>query len=341
MNVTFLIGNGFDLNLGLKTKYGDFIKTYCAENDKDSDLIKAFKKNIHKNPDLWASAELAFGQYTTDFSGDNAAIEFSQCYDDFRIKLADYLTNEERSFSIDESKNKFGKALIKWSESFRAETRAQIAEASKNCVDGIYYNFITYNYTDVLDQYVQYAKVNADLGERIVHNTRYKNQIGSIIHVHGTVNKDMVMGVDNISQIKKPEIFENVEAEYLDDIIKVNNNRMCEENTDVRAHNMLKGSDFLYIYGMSLGETDATWWSRICEIMKNKKNLLLIIYSYDAPEEELLRRRRVTFDNNVRRTFTKYCDYEPEIKQEIERRIIIQNQNLFKSLSPEADMKNV
>ena len=194
----------------------------------------------------------------TDFSGDNAAIDFSQCYDDFRIKLADYLTNEERSFSIDENKNKFGKALMKWNESFRAETRAQIAEASKNCGDGIYYNFITYNYTDVLDQYVQYAKANADLGERIVHNTRYKNQIGSIIHVHGTVNKDMVMGVDNISQIKKPEIFENVEAEYLDDIIKVNNNRMCEENTDVRAHNMLKGSDFLYIYGMSLGETDAT-----------------------------------------------------------------------------------
>ena len=61
--------------------------------------------------------------------------------------------------------------------------------------------------------------------------------------------------------------------------------------------------------------------------MKNQKNLLLIIYSYDAPEEELLRRRRVIFDNNVRRTFTKYCDYEPEIKQEIERRIIIQNQS--------------
>ena len=64
MNVTFLIGNGFDLNLGLKTKYSDFITTYCAENDKDSDLIKKFKKNIHKNPDLWASAELAFGQRT-------------------------------------------------------------------------------------------------------------------------------------------------------------------------------------------------------------------------------------------------------------------------------------
>ena len=28
MNITFMIGNGFDRNLGLKTKYSDFIAWY-------------------------------------------------------------------------------------------------------------------------------------------------------------------------------------------------------------------------------------------------------------------------------------------------------------------------
>lgn len=28
MNVTFLIGNGFDINLGLKTSYKDFYEQY-------------------------------------------------------------------------------------------------------------------------------------------------------------------------------------------------------------------------------------------------------------------------------------------------------------------------
>ncbi len=32
MNITFLIGNGFDLNLGLKTRYTDFYKYYMEHN---------------------------------------------------------------------------------------------------------------------------------------------------------------------------------------------------------------------------------------------------------------------------------------------------------------------
>ncbi len=30
MYITFLIGNGFDLNLGLKTKYKDFLEVYAS-----------------------------------------------------------------------------------------------------------------------------------------------------------------------------------------------------------------------------------------------------------------------------------------------------------------------
>ena len=29
LNITFLIGNGFDIGLGLKTRYKDFYKYYC------------------------------------------------------------------------------------------------------------------------------------------------------------------------------------------------------------------------------------------------------------------------------------------------------------------------
>lgn len=30
MNITFLIGNGFDLNCGLKSKYSDVYDQYCS-----------------------------------------------------------------------------------------------------------------------------------------------------------------------------------------------------------------------------------------------------------------------------------------------------------------------
>ena len=43
MNITFMIGNGFDLNIGLKTRYKDFILEYLKIDTKD-DMLKKFKK---------------------------------------------------------------------------------------------------------------------------------------------------------------------------------------------------------------------------------------------------------------------------------------------------------
>ena len=38
MNITYLVGNGFDLNLGLQTKYTDFIKVYKNQVMSDKKL---------------------------------------------------------------------------------------------------------------------------------------------------------------------------------------------------------------------------------------------------------------------------------------------------------------
>ena len=74
MNITFLIGNGFDLNLGLDTRYTDFLAEYLQDNSQDNEEIKSFKADIRKqqcgnsdtSENLWANAELAFGRYTDD-----------------------------------------------------------------------------------------------------------------------------------------------------------------------------------------------------------------------------------------------------------------------------------
>lgn len=44
MQITFLIGNGFDIGIGLKTRYEDFYKEYCIIRENDNDNIKNFKK---------------------------------------------------------------------------------------------------------------------------------------------------------------------------------------------------------------------------------------------------------------------------------------------------------
>ena len=50
MNITFLVGNGFDLNLGLKTKYTDFYPSYLAKGYND-----ILAKEIEDNDKNWAN----------------------------------------------------------------------------------------------------------------------------------------------------------------------------------------------------------------------------------------------------------------------------------------------
>ena len=65
MNVTFLIGNGFDLGIGLKTAYSDFYNVYCKSDSNDSLAVKKFKSEIQGNYENWSDFEAAFGEYAT------------------------------------------------------------------------------------------------------------------------------------------------------------------------------------------------------------------------------------------------------------------------------------
>ena len=48
MNVTYIIGNGFDLNLGLKTSYKDFYACYIEQYPSihDEDKVKDNEKEM-------------------------------------------------------------------------------------------------------------------------------------------------------------------------------------------------------------------------------------------------------------------------------------------------------
>lgn len=52
MNTVFLIGNGFDLNLGMRTKYEHFYEYYLSnQGDEDSVHIRKLKDKIAKDKD--------------------------------------------------------------------------------------------------------------------------------------------------------------------------------------------------------------------------------------------------------------------------------------------------
>ena len=77
MNITFLLGNGFDIGLGLKTGYENFYDEYSEIQSTDNKNINSFKAML-KNRNLddrkkiidWADFEKAFGQHSSEFTMD-------------------------------------------------------------------------------------------------------------------------------------------------------------------------------------------------------------------------------------------------------------------------------
>ena len=58
MNVTFLVGNGFDIGLGLKTRYSDFYEEYCKADKADSEAITKFKRTLRE----WQNNKSSFSK---------------------------------------------------------------------------------------------------------------------------------------------------------------------------------------------------------------------------------------------------------------------------------------
>lgn len=336
MNITFLIGNGFDLNIGLKTTYKHFCKEYRKPPYKN-EVDEFFKTNMLKNQKLWSDAEIAFGLSTKAFKENNfTADSFCECHEDFCVNLAKYLKEQEQLINYTEQGLKitdgFLRGLLAFKNGFREAERDVIASAETSFSGGYIFNFLDFNYTAVLDICVSKGKENEKkLGIR--KYTSSSNSIGKVVHVHGTVEEDMVLGVNDTTQIADMSLFEGYDEEYVYELIKPKTNEINERNTDKKAFDLLKSSNLIYIYGMSTGETDKLWWQRICNLMKENSKLHLIIHAFDAPKDKLIRRENRLYDKKIKNTFVDYSDFDNEIKKDLMSRIHIDSSNVFSGLN--------
>ena len=338
MNITFLIGNGFDLNLGLKTSYLNFIEHYLRHNIiEESAEILYFKRNIYNDKRSWANAEMAFGEYTSRYSGPRGLETFLNCHENFCEKLGEYLSSEEKKFDDQylgvELVPMFADSLQNITTGFREEQAQQIQHCINSTGGPLVYNFISFNYTTTLDKIKSVADEEKTLmGVRHYMGNNYSNYLGELVHVHGYVDRDMVLGVNDESQIKNIDLFDNSDEEDIAQIIKPQTNIMNERNIDDKVKNIINDSDLIYIYGMSIGETDAIWWQRICELLILKQNLRVIIHQFDAPEQGLILRKYRKYEKEIREKFVKFYDAEENTLAYIKSKIHITNANIFNKL---------
>ncbi|MCH5159716.1 MAG: hypothetical protein J1F66_02570 [Clostridiales bacterium] len=341
MNVTFLIGNGFDINLGLNTKYKNFVDVYCNDLRQDDGTIHKFKKDIiQRNLPLWSNAEWAFGNQTSQIKDHFTVKDYCKCHEDFCVSLANYLKEEQKKFVMSKENaraicEKFSTAINNLSVGFRNAPRTEIRSLISKYND-FHFNFIDFNYTDVLDRICSETSNSCGWGK---HNN-YLNSKGKLIHVHGTVEKDMVLGVHDETQIANLECFKSVDKYYLAQLIKSQTDAVNEENTYSQTFQILDSSDLIYIYGMSLGETDKLWWESICKLLQTKTYLRVIIHSHGAPLNELLNFERRRHEDAQRNRLFDFGNVDEKTRTAIQSRVHVTGANIFEALKDIAKQRD-
>lgn len=349
MEVVFLIGNGFDLNLGLKTKYIDFINWLNNLEPNSNKAVNKLQSSIKDYCNTrgtkdetrinWSDAEIAFGQFTDEFKGDsNGDEEIDECHTFICEKLSEYLQIEEKKapiFRIIKDKSimeEAGKAFANYSVGLLPVDKSKVDRAFSRVDGGLNIQIIDFNYTSIIDQIFEEVKKQSLLGTRVVMNTRYPNTLKSIIHVHGYLNHGLVFGVDNESQLSI-EVFNNEEPERKRALIKECVNQDMGEAVDEKVTNAIDASNLLYVYGMSLGQTDLRWWKRIIRKMKADQGCILIIHKIDVPSIGLKPAPYKKYCRVNKEIFLKNeSDLDENQKESIRNRIYYTNTNIFSML---------
>lgn len=346
MNITFFIGNGFDINLGLKTKYSDFLDYYLdskkledikGRNLSDEEILKKehierFKKYVNDNIEFWWSkGELTLGKYTSELS-EGEGERFLNCQRDLDNELSKYLQSQEKNIDYEHNKEKIIKSLCNLSNIFNIfpyKIKNQIIKVLDNYkYEDYYYNFISFNYTTTI------TKCTEQLNSKKIgsHNSYYDYLNNNIYNIHGDVN-EMILGVNDESQITNIKVF-NCEngKEYIDSLIKENTIQGTYSSIEEDVVDLINGSKIIYIFGMSIGETDKRWWERIIRWLKDDEMNQLIIYKRKNHEESVLPADKKIFEKEAKNSILKYSEFSKEDNENLKNRIIITSENIFKDI---------
>ena len=261
--VTFLIGNGFDIGLGLKTKYADFVTAYLKQPSK-TDVIVKLKKAINQDADFWGDAELAFGKLPFSTFGKDSYSVVKESVTDFSDALSEYLQNEERRFQIPDEKIKvaFCSLLCSYYQRLGEYPRRNELKRLKQ-FNRLKINVINFNYTETIDKMLPPSGTMALPGWG-----RIDVQINEVCHVHGALSAETSrsFGVNMSSQIEDSKLIPD--ARML--LVKPEVDRMARWGLEPMAKEMIDESDTVVLFGLSLGATDQLWWNYLLDYIQYK-----------------------------------------------------------------------
>lgn len=266
--ITYLAGNGFDKSLKLKTSYSEFYEFYTRQPSKSENIAK-LKRDISNKTDLWSDLEKQLGKYTVQIK-DQKHLE--EVIFDVSNSLKEYLSIEESKLIVGQDNKTYFQSLQDPTSDMQSKNEGLCFDClldpnssptmwNGSLFSDVRVNIISFNYTTTLDKILDYGN--------------NKNDKLNILHIHGKLSEDIILGVDNLGQISNKELVSNDDCKNI--IVKPAYNSALENDRVDDAHYMIDNANVIIISGMSLGVTDESWWTYIGKWLTLDKNHCLII----------------------------------------------------------------
>lgn len=220
-----VIGNGFDLNLGLNTSYSDFLNSSHFKNLNNNHLA-IFLKECQKES-RWIDIEKELYNYSKSLF---ISIPNGKLRPEYRKKVN--VRNFRQDFeSICKSLSSYLNDIVCDTIIFDEKTEAYKI-IQNTLMDSSNTYILTFNYTKMVEKII-------DIYFRA--NTNY-----SINHIHGCLSDNIVFGIEDSVEVVKEHVF----------LYKSHN-----QNQNINGIiGILNNADNITFFGYSLGETDHSYF---------------------------------------------------------------------------------
>ena len=253
-----IIGNGFDLDLGMNTRYSDFAKSKIWENTFHDDLNVYDKSTLigflyaEKEKQGWFDVEQSLLDYALQKKSENF--------------ISETMIDEDKA-----AYHKLSQALSMYLQ------KEQDAYTPKNCVasqvleaiisNGYFRSIYSFNYTSL----AHIARLNKmSLGE------------SKVIHVHGDLaNNDIILGIMADTSVYVPDCYSFF---YKDNSLNYHSNNMAKD---------LEDADELVFFGHSINGMDFDYFkdffTKQAGMKGENKRKKITIFTYDENSDMKIR----------------------------------------------------
>lgn len=270
-NICLVIGNGFDLDFGLKSGYNDFMVSPEFEqlvNNEDRSYLLG-KIIVAKNKNRWIDIESIIKEYA-----ENSHRKYSRANEASLLGL--YNIDKKGFSALEKALSNYLKRIsvdFEPNASSAAVQLIQKLDLNRHCYRKL--DVISFNYTNILSEYT-----SIDLH-----------------YVHGKLEDDsIIIGVSDLCQVLKGHSF----------LIKSHNRHYQSKNVREKLNN----ADMVIFFGHSLGESDYHYFEEFFSKQSSsnghkctRKKAIFIFTGDDDSRLNILWELRTMNNNQVNKLF--------------------------------------